>query len=66
MPNHFGQLILNKDLNKEAMGNMRKEKTIKGVKVKFKGKEIKNVTGFYYDGYEGKFFINYKECKKLN
>ena len=22
MPNHFGQLILNKDLNKEAMRNM--------------------------------------------
>lgn len=40
---------------------MRKEKAIKGVKVKFKGKEIKNVTGFYYDSYEGKFFINYKE-----
>ena len=26
MPNHFGQLILNKDLNKEAMRNMKKKK----------------------------------------
>ena len=26
MPNHFGQLILNKDLNKEAMRNIEKKK----------------------------------------
>lgn len=40
---------------------MRKEKVIKGVKVTFQGKEIKNVTGFYYDSFDGKFRINYKE-----
>lgn len=40
---------------------MIKEKVMKGVKVIYKGKEIKNVSGLYYDGYDGKFRINYKE-----
>ena len=40
---------------------MENEKIMKGVKVKYKGKEIKNVTGLYYDCYDGKLRVSYKE-----
>lgn len=40
---------------------MEKEKVMKGVKAEYKGKEIKNVTGLYYDSYDGKMRISYKE-----
>ena len=40
---------------------MEKEKVLKGVKVEYKEKELKNVTGLYYDSYDGKMRISYKE-----
>ena len=46
MPGHFGQLILNKDLNKEAMRIWKKKKRLK---VSFRGKSLQS-----WDGGKGK------------
>lgn len=40
---------------------MEKSKTMQGVKVIYKGEEVKKVEPLYYDSYDGKMYITYKE-----
>jgi len=45
---------------------MRKEKYLKGIKIKVNGKECKNISYFSIDSYDNKVHLSYQEKENMS